>query len=989
MRPIVVLLVLLTCTFVAAAGAITDGSGLAIIQGGQAQAVIVISPNADDQTRKAANVLSNYLWKSTEARVPVVIDMTAGEGYRILVGESALLADSQIAVALQDLDEQGFLILCRDDYIAIVGPSVWGTLHGVYDFLERFVGVRWLLPGPDGEDVPKRRDVVVPRGDIREEPAFSYRTISPIRGSPDSPGAMQWHNEWAQRNKLQGSYDDRIRFHHNLYSVFPPEKYGQTHCQLYPECKVPGPGQHTGWQPCFTAKESVDIAVAEIIAYFDAHPYETCFSLGVNDSRGHCEANPSHPHYPDRLNSIGMVNMSDIYYAWVNEVVTRVLEVYPDKWFGLLAYADVMDPPSFPLHPRVIPFITKDRLAWIDEDVRTAGHRQMDAWNAVAAQVAWYDYMYGGAHYVVPRIFSHVMAENFRYAKRNGVVGTYTEMYHTVIDGPKPWLAARLQWNPDQDVDALLWEWYERAVGPAAAHDLKAFYDLWERFWTVRIKKSPWFARSKGRTYLLFTDLEYLHLVTDEDINESKRLLASVVAKAETPQQKTRARLIQRAFEYCEASVVSYPRRTSPPQDYLAALRMLEDVAATLPERLNVAQERYELVDEFRSQPLLRLPSESRIHAWSGWPAEEFFHLVDYLQVHESNGGPVTERVKAMARNSSHQLRAFAELLLQILDGTSSLTLAPSFEDPIETDRRWSKWIVSTGDIRRVDDVAYRGRASLLIEGMSRGGPHQTFDVHPGLAAVSVHYYVPPGCTEGTIQLTLHLKNAQGTNLISYRSNVMDLSSHAGEWARLGLLEEIPGHVDGNRVVKAQVVVTVDGALNTSVYVDEAVVCHSKSSVPISDYEQFIEFARLRGDSHSRGIQGMLDAQVSLPLVDPEAIERVELRLDDDLVYIGARLPRAGEVMIDTRDLPDGRHELAVRIDVEAIGRLEKSEVFVTRNYWTLRDPFEPPKELGWFGALDLSKTSDESDGGMLLNVQKRFGETPIEDCGLETPRST
>ena len=24
--------------------------------------------------------------------------------------------------------------------------------------------------------------------------------------------------------------------------------------------------------------------------------------------------------------------------------------------------------------------------------------------------------------------------------------------------------------------------------------------------------------------------------------------------------------------------------------------------------------------------------------------------------------------------------------------------------------------------------------------------------------------------------------------------------------------------------------------------------------------------------------------------------------------------------------------------------------------------------------------------GGMLLNVQKRFGETPIEDCGLETP---
>ncbi|MGI6083067.1 MAG: DUF4838 domain-containing protein [Limnochordia bacterium] len=963
MRPGVVPLAFLICVLIAATAESAEGSGLAIIRGGQAQAVIVISLDADDQTRKAANVLSEYLWRSTEARVPVVIDRPEGEEYPIFVGGSALSADPQIAVALQDLDEQGFVIQCRNDHIAIVGPSAWGTLHGVYEFLERYVGVRWLLPGPDGEDVPLHCDVIVPWGEIREEPAFSYRTISPIRGLPDSPGIRQWHNEWAQRNKLQGNYNDRIRFHHNLHSVFPPEKYGKTHCELYPDCRVPGPRQNTGWQPCFTEKESVDIAVAEIIAYFASHPYETGFSLGVNDSRDHCEANPTHPHYPGRLNSIGMVDMSDIYYFWVNQVVTRVLEVYPDKWFGLLAYCEVMDPPSFPLHPRVVPFITKDRMAWIDDDVQAAGHKQMDAWNAVAAQIAWYDYMYGGVHYVVPRIFNHVMAENFRYAKRHGVVGTYTEMYHTVIDGPKPWLAARLQWNPDQDVDALLWEWYERAVGPAAAHDLKAFYDLWEHFWTERIKESPWFARSKGRTYLLFTDLEYLHLVTDEDIRESTRLLASVVAKAKTPEQKARAELIRRAFEYCEASVNSYPRRTSSPQDRSAVLRMLGDVARTLEERLRAAQSRYELMDEFRTHPLLRAPSESRIHAWGGWPAEEFFHLVDYLKAHESEGGPVTEQLESMAQSSSRRLRAFAELLLQIRDGTPSLTGAKSFEDPFETNRRWSKWIVSTGDIRRVEDVAYRGRASLLIEGMARGGPHQTFNVQPGLAAVSVRYYVPSGNTEGTIQLTLHLKDAQGANLVSYRSNPVDLSSHAGEWSGLGLLEEMPGYVDGQRVVRAQLVVTVDGALNTPVYVDEVLVCHSKTPVPVSDYEQFIEFVHLGSDAHSRGIRGMLDAQVSLPLVDTADMERVEIRLDDSPIYTGARLPGTGELMIDTRDLSDGRHEITVRIVVDEIGTLEKSEVFVTRNYWTLHDPFEPPIELGWFGTMDRSKTSEQSDG--------------------------
>ena len=391
---------------------------------------------------------------------------------------------------------------------------------------------------------------------------------------------------------------------------------------------------------------------------------------------------------------------------------------------------------------------------------------------------------------------------------------------------------------------------------------------------------------------------------------------------------------------------------------------MLDDLADTIDRRLHAAQRRYELVDEFRSQPLLRFPSEKRIYAWGGWPVEEFFHLAHYLQTYEKDGGPVTERVKSLIGNGSRQLRAFAELLLQICDGTSSLTVDPSFEDPIDTDRRWSKWIVSTGNIQRVEGVAYRGRASMLVEGMARGGPNQTFGMQPGLAAVSVRYYVPPGSAEGTVQLTLHLKNAQGANLVSHRSSPVQLSSHAGQWAGLGLLEEIPGSVDGQRVVRAQVVVTIDGALNTPVYLDDVLVCHSKSAIPISVYEESIEFASLESEIRGiRGIRGTVDAQVTLSLIEAEAISGVEILLDDNPVYTGTRLPGAGEVIIDTRELPDGRHELTARIVVEEIGTLERSVSFTTRNYWTLRDPFEPPRDTGWFGILDSSKTVEQSEG--------------------------
>src|SRR5699024_1286393 len=100
--------------------------------------------------------------------------------------------------------------------------------------------------------------------------------------------------------------------------------------------------------------------------------------LSVNDIGGYCEDDPSHPDYPDKLNSLGITHMSEIYFDWVNKVVEQVVEVYPDKWFGAYAYQNTMDPPSFEVHPNVVPIITKDRLSWIDEDVQEDGHQHLE-----------------------------------------------------------------------------------------------------------------------------------------------------------------------------------------------------------------------------------------------------------------------------------------------------------------------------------------------------------------------------------------------------------------------------------------------------------------------------------------------------------------------------------------------------------------------------------------------------------------------------------
>ena len=53
---------------------------------------------------------------------------------------------------LQEIDSKNFVIL---------GGSDWGTEFGLYSFLERFAGVRWLIPSDIGIDIPKQASLMV------------------------------------------------------------------------------------------------------------------------------------------------------------------------------------------------------------------------------------------------------------------------------------------------------------------------------------------------------------------------------------------------------------------------------------------------------------------------------------------------------------------------------------------------------------------------------------------------------------------------------------------------------------------------------------------------------------------------------------------------------------------------------------------------------------------------------------------------------------
>lgn len=105
----------------------------------------------------------------------------------------------------------------------------------------------------------------------------------------------------------------------------------------------------------------------------------------------------------------------------------------------------------------------------------------------------------------------------------------------------------------------------------------------------------------------------------------------------------------------------------------------------------------------------------------------------------------------------------------------------------------------------------------------------------------------------------------------------------------------------------------------------------------------------------------------------------VRLSLEEREIYAAPRLPAPGEVVIDTTQLPEGRHTLTLEVTDERYGTLTRQSAFVVDNLYELVDRMDPPIESGWFGVLVLSKTSAESDG---WEYAPKGGEAPLRDAG-------
>lgn len=813
-------------TLLAVTLSVAEAADICLVRDGRPLATIVVPADAGEQLRSAVEVLAGCLQEASGATVLIVDEpdlQAAPTDPLVLVGRTKLWPIR----FPEGFDDDGFVIAAAGRAVAICGPNDWGTEFGVYDFLERYVGVRWLMPGEHGTDIPAAKTISIPAGRVEDQPVFFSRLCSGLKGDVQT--------QWARRNRMHG----RVSFHHNLLHLFPVSEYGDTHPEFYPlwrgynltdepgERIIPTSASDEGWQPCLTAPGSVDEAARNIIRFFDENPTATSYSLGMNDSTRFCACPGCLARLSGEKNYLNSLDYSDLYYDWCNQIIERVLKVHPDKWFGCLAYHNVASPPrQVKVHPRLVPYVTYDRMKWIDPEIRSAGEAVTRQWQQAVPTCAWYDYIYGSP-YCLPRVYFHQVQKYLTFGTETGVRALYAELYPNWGEGPKPYIQLKLWWNPRQDVDALLAEWYERCVGPEAAPYLGRYYAIWERFWTKDILSSPWF--TKQGQYLPFDSATYLGTVRREDILESRRLLDETLARCKTPAQRARAELLEMAFQYYEASALTYLSHTATATEIDTEAQALAAIESGIEGMTATARRLHLALKVFPDDPVLAHPlALGRFPAVRGedWGSGGLWSVADWVA---KGDNAVHRRIAELAAGSETALvREQAALLLAVVGGKTEI-VSPnhSFEEGSgDGATGWMFWrkpdtgeAPPIGTMKRSTDVAHHGEYSVLCDGMLRGAPVMTADFPgPGRYAAVAWVYVPPGQQSmGTVELTLAPNGSRSAGAGALMRLV------PGKWTLMAAEATVPARLRGRDVESITIMPIINGFDSDAgkVYFDE------------------------------------------------------------------------------------------------------------------------------------------------------------------------
>ena len=466
-----------------AAGIDYDADPLCIARSNAPYYRVVIPEEATETEAFAANELVTFVESAVGARMSVVSDgniaYNESDKY-ISVGKTSLLEESGINFDYGTLNEEGFFIYTRGNLILMDGANQRGILYSVYDFLEKFVGIKFLTH--ESTYIPQLQELNAYPMEVVEAPYFSYRSFGSANLQQDTYFAaqMRMSDLWALTPaRYGGGYNDDVYQgnDHSVFDLLPPEEYAAENEDWYcysGESVYPG-GPYS--QLCLTNEEMTAQAIINLKGWIEEKPNAKYFMVGQYDMNPFCECKNCLDCYEENGGKSGALIL------FINKLADAVKEAYPDRDITIqtFAYQESLAAPVKEVNGEYVAYnknviprdnvmvkIAIDKACFfhpIDDPNCPSNVTPYDnicRWSAITDRLLLWEYTCNFNNFLWWYPDTGVIKDNLLTYKEHGITGTYSqnsiqsrEHYQGQL---KCYLFSKLLWNPHRDVNALIKE---------------------------------------------------------------------------------------------------------------------------------------------------------------------------------------------------------------------------------------------------------------------------------------------------------------------------------------------------------------------------------------------------------------------------------------------------------------------------------------------------------------------------------------------------
>lgn len=573
-----------------------------LVQDGQATAAIVTADNPTPTTQYAAEELARHIEKATGVALEIVPESSAPAGLhtRVYLGDTE--TGHHYGIDTEHLSREAYILRSVGNDLFIAGHDAGGdplstynpdagTLFGVYEVLERYLGVRWLWPGDLGTYVPATNTVQCWSVNETNAPALTFRGLylsriqSVINGQPIpeedarfgfSPEGASAYGQALQvllRRHRMGGLDAKPPSGHLFYGWW--KKYGKEHPEWF-ALRNDGTRGHPdpdydNTPMCVSNEELQDF----VISQWDG---ESVLLLGPVDRPGRCSCTncrawdgpqPENPPWFAAYVYGADPRSEDLFGGATSDRYARFWKVMQEKAAkrnpqaqvsASFIYENELPAPVTGIelskniygefvqwqdpHLRYFP-MPDEAVAWLKE--------QWLGWRASGIRLAYRpNYLHDG--YVMPHFETKQEGEFFKFAVNHGMEGAHFDSLtgQWATQGPRLYLHLRLMAKPDLTLEAIRQE-YRSAFGPAAA-TMGRYFAYWEDYATDNTIPFIEMYREIGRRYANYTARAH-DVFPPESFQPAETLLDQALAETgdlDDPQFAERVRFVQLGLQHAQ-----------------------------------------------------------------------------------------------------------------------------------------------------------------------------------------------------------------------------------------------------------------------------------------------------------------------------------------------------------------------------------------------------------------------------------------------------